>query len=54
MIAAVYMIASSQPDGSAPDSVTPGVLMISVDCVQPIGLRAGESARCRIAVAPLG
>ncbi len=34
---AVYMVASSQPFGSDPDSSTPLVEMISVDCVQPIG-----------------
>ena len=52
--AAVYMVESSQPGGSEPDSITPLVLMISVDCVQPIGLMASESARWRIAVAPFG
>ena len=51
---AVYMVASSQPGGSAPDSTTPLVLMISVDCVQPIGRRASDAANSRMAVAPLG
>src|SRR5579883_529037 len=52
--AAVYMVLSSQPGGSAPLNSTPSVLMISVDWVQPIGLAAPEAARCRIAVAPFG
>ena len=52
--AAVYMVASSQPGGSDPDSTTPGVAMISVDCVQPIGRVASDAARWRIAVAPFG
>ena len=36
------MVASSQPGGSDPDRTTPSVLMISVDCVQPIGLAASD------------
>lgn len=52
--AAVYMVARSQSRGRDPDRVTPLVLMISVDCVQPIGLPASDSARWRIAVAPFG
>ncbi len=36
--AAVYTVERSQPAGRDPDSTTPGVLMISVDWVQPIGL----------------
>src|SRR5438874_3396996 len=51
---AVYVVESSQPGGSAPESVTPEVLMISVTCVQPIGRFASEAAKCFIAVAPLG
>ena len=51
---AVYMVASSQPGGSEPDKVTPLVLMISVDCVHPIGRRASDAASSRIAVAPFG
>ena len=48
------MVESSQPGGSEPDRATPGVLMISVACVQPIGRFASEAARCFIAVAPFG
>ncbi len=36
------MVESSHPCGSDPDRVTPSVMMISVDCVQPIGLIAPE------------
>ena len=45
---AVYIVASSQPGGSEPDRVTPLVLMISVDCVQPIGRRASAQSRARV------
>lgn len=50
----VYIVTSSQPGGSDPDSVMPSVAMISVAWVQPIGRVAVEFASSRIAVAPFG
>jgi len=48
------MVESSHPCGSDPDRITPTVLMISVDWVQPSGLTASDAASWRIAVAPFG
>src|SRR6185436_15304592 len=45
---AVYMVASSQPGGSEPDRVTPLVLMISVDCVHPLGRRQFAHRSCTV------